>query len=338
MATPSLSQLLSIQQAIIQTQLCLAASVSVLVYDYFLTLNDEMRFIWKLRLSPVKILFLVNRYATPVALCFSIVELSGFFEFNIQVCQLTLFGGGIVLILLSSTWNWLMAIRVHALYSLNPKLKWLLAIYLASSTITSLALSIQKMVPLARTALVIRDMRVCVPSVPLPSYYWNLWVPALVFETTMFSMAIWKLITMHKLLKYQLLQLLTRDALLYFASLTILRIVNIIQFAGPNPYKVHEAVFLYIGLGSTLVSRMVLNLHGLMDNTTTISPTTDEWTRTSRSYPVGELPHGSTHFQMNVIPPEGSHEVSARRIKLGSGSAVGSGSVGQFSLGSLEEV
>ncbi|KAF5376270.1 hypothetical protein D9615_008555 [Tricholomella constricta] len=41
------------------------ASVSALtlyVYDYALTLKDEVEYIWKARLTPIKVLFLINRY------------------------------------------------------------------------------------------------------------------------------------------------------------------------------------------------------------------------------------------------------------------------------------
>ncbi|KAG8742328.1 hypothetical protein FRC12_015394 [Ceratobasidium sp. 428] len=57
-----------------------AAGYVLLLYDYLLTLPDEVRLIWPTSWSLVKVLFLINRYTVPVFLTVNNWAMSGFSE------------------------------------------------------------------------------------------------------------------------------------------------------------------------------------------------------------------------------------------------------------------
>jgi len=69
-----------------------------------------------------------------------------------------------------------------------------------------------------------------------------------------------KLLTLKQLSGRGLHRLLLRDGLVYYIVITTLRLLNLIMFVRGDSSTVYMALFLTLGLGSTLVSRMVLNL------------------------------------------------------------------------------
>ncbi|KAG0707925.1 hypothetical protein DFH29DRAFT_559705 [Suillus ampliporus] len=65
-----------------------AAGHTVLVYDYLLTLKDEIRYIWNAPWTPVKILFLLNRYGNLIGQTFIRLEEAGLLAHNSEeFCQ-----------------------------------------------------------------------------------------------------------------------------------------------------------------------------------------------------------------------------------------------------------
>ncbi|EUC62437.1 transmembrane protein, putative, partial [Rhizoctonia solani AG-3 Rhs1AP] len=57
--------------------LLLVVGYALLVYDHILTFTDEVQFIWKAKRSPVVIMFLLNRYITPIVLAIDLYDKAG---------------------------------------------------------------------------------------------------------------------------------------------------------------------------------------------------------------------------------------------------------------------
>ncbi|CAE6417618.1 unnamed protein product [Rhizoctonia solani] len=50
---------------------------ALLIYDHILTFTDEIQFIWKAKRSPAVIMFLLNRYITPIVLAIDLYDKAG---------------------------------------------------------------------------------------------------------------------------------------------------------------------------------------------------------------------------------------------------------------------
>ncbi|KAG8861533.1 hypothetical protein FRB91_006241 [Serendipita sp. 411] len=53
------------------------ASFTFMVWDMLLTLPDEVKYIWKARWTVIKVVFLSNRYVTPIILIGNLYTISG---------------------------------------------------------------------------------------------------------------------------------------------------------------------------------------------------------------------------------------------------------------------
>ncbi|KAF8323362.1 hypothetical protein DL93DRAFT_2071063 [Clavulina sp. PMI_390] len=307
-------------------QLYLAAGRTVWLYDFMLTFQDEVQYVWKSRPSVVKYLFLFCRYGILIPMIFSFVGSSGFFTPSVQFCQVSyivqiglyafVFGG----------WNWLLATRVHAILSGSKKLQHVFTVSSISVALITAGLSFWEAVAMSHGMTV--QTQSCTPGQDLPSLYWISWLPPLVFNLVMFLMG------MSKLLRggypsTALRNLLIRDGFIYWAVISAMEIVNIVLYTKNDPEKIFRFMYIYEGLGSALVSRMVLNLRSFVDQTETIDldaaaakASTHDWTITAGSYQMRRI---------DVVPPP---PVPQRRLQS-DGLNVGDVELSAFSLQDL---
>ncbi|KAG8806561.1 hypothetical protein FRC17_004924, partial [Serendipita sp. 399] len=54
------------------------AAFTFMLYDMLLTLADEVKYIWRARWTVIKVVFLINRYVTPIILIGNLYTISGF--------------------------------------------------------------------------------------------------------------------------------------------------------------------------------------------------------------------------------------------------------------------
>ncbi|KAF9516377.1 hypothetical protein BS47DRAFT_1341028, partial [Hydnum rufescens UP504] len=202
---------------------CAWPSLVILIYDYFLTLSDEV---------------------TITAFTFDVPEV-----FAVTILDILAFASVILL-----------AVRVHALWGARRSIGIALGILFACSTGSTLIAATADTSRITRTVVVINDLKVCIPMDRLPPSYFVVWLPSLLFETVVFVM------TMHKVIGplgkevHSIASLILRDGVVYFVTIFSARLVNMIVFIHRDPAVIYSGLFLLIGLGSTMVSRMTLNL------------------------------------------------------------------------------
>ncbi|KAF8310475.1 hypothetical protein DL93DRAFT_2230251 [Clavulina sp. PMI_390] len=326
MTSAELAPLLAIQQATDSTGHFLAAGTAIYVFDYALTFADEVQYIWSAHFSIVKALFLFNRYWTPIVSIGLFCAASGFVRCGIKLsvsliplsvtdgrmslpfsCQILEITTGVGLVPLFASWNCLIAVRVHAMYDRQRKVKYFLAILLAISTITAVSLSVTNLVHIA----IIFDLKVCTPGSKLPKYYWTIWIPSLLAEIIMFGMTVNK--AYFKLQRTGLVKVLLMDGLLWFIVLMSMRVANLVMFTLGNSSTVYKPLFLLIGLGSSLISRVILNLRGYTTPSTA-------FTSHETAHPTdfsGTLPSVRSSHHVNSRPGAARHE--PRVLDLGAG-------------------
>ncbi|KAF8323359.1 hypothetical protein DL93DRAFT_2223286 [Clavulina sp. PMI_390] len=245
--------------------LFVAAGRTIFLYDFLLTFADEVHYIWGSRPSLVKSLFLLCRYSIMIPMVLSIIGSSGFFNPSVRWCQVSfifqtgwygfIFGG----------WNWLLSIRVHAILSGSVNLWRILAISSIGLGAITTGLSLREGVAMSEGMTVKNHF--CIPGKNVPAFYWINWVPVLIFNLALFAMAMSKLL--HR--EYPstgLRKLLIRDAIIYWSVLSTMQTVNLVLYMSNNQAStMFRFTYIYQGLGSNLVSRVVLNLRMYGDST-----------------------------------------------------------------------
>ncbi|KAF9514523.1 hypothetical protein BS47DRAFT_877774 [Hydnum rufescens UP504] len=220
------------------TQHFQSAGLVILIYDYFLTLSDEIKYIWPSKWTLVKIRFPYEPIHLP----------GGPHKFPNKCIRLHI------------RCPVLLAVRVHALWGARRSIGIALGIAFVCSTAATLIAATTSASRVSRTVVVIKDLKICIPGVPLPRSYFVVWLPSLLFETTAFLM------TMHKVIwplgkeVHSIASLILRDGVMYFATIFSACLANMILFIHQDPTVTYSGLFLLMGLGSAMVSRMTLNL------------------------------------------------------------------------------
>ncbi|KAJ3996485.1 hypothetical protein F5050DRAFT_1758880 [Lentinula boryana] len=159
------------------------AGAALLSYDYLLTLDDEIEFIWKKSWSIGKALFIMSRYYPLI----STVVVNNYVLFGSQTRSGIQYGewqgwSGLVTCMLVET---ILQMRLYALYFLNKKILLLMVIgFVVSSGSTALVLVI-----LYKGHVTVQpEIPFCLPL--LPAYCYAVWIPRLAFDTFLCVLAL----------------------------------------------------------------------------------------------------------------------------------------------------
>ncbi|KAF4613212.1 hypothetical protein D9613_010919 [Agrocybe pediades] len=156
--------------------------------------------------------------------------------------------------------------RVYALYGRDKKVLTVMVIfYLIALSLISWAM-VTDMVPATSTVTSIGPGGKVCPFPPLSKASFGVWVPAIVFESGLFSMVLYK---GYQNLKYSggknkpaaLLKILVRDSAIYFIVLTVTMYVTTmaVWLTEPIGYLAIPAS-ITVSMNCILASRMVLNI------------------------------------------------------------------------------
>jgi len=154
-----------------------------------------------------------------------------------------------------------MAIRTYALWGRKPRIRNALVILWIGCTAASISITVYFSYLISPHVLVAEDVRTCIPGMELPPYYYTVWIPALALETLLFGMM---LFSVRGLVDpwHSVAQILLRDGILYFVLITLARFANLALYFHGDPSIAYIVCFFMVGLGSTLLSRGVMNLRG----------------------------------------------------------------------------
>ncbi|KAF9515982.1 hypothetical protein BS47DRAFT_1381184 [Hydnum rufescens UP504] len=326
----------------------------ILIYDYFLTLSDEIKYIWPSKWTLVKIGFLMNRYLSLVAIINSLITVTAFtfdvpryvylpacppasYHTILHSCKRGLFVVTILDMFVFASWDVLLAVRVHALWGARRSIGIALGIAFACSSAGTLIPTTTYASRIARTVVVIKDLKVCIPGARLPPSYFVVWLPSLLFETVVFLMTMHKVIGPVRMEVHSIATLMLRDGVIYFITIFSARLANMILFIHQDvgrlirliygiltnplppfvcqPAVTYSGLFLLIGLGSAMINRMTLNLR-----TWRVEETENPPVRLRRHLPLSHPPHaisGRTFPtpDMRTGPPAGTN---ANRVCSGS--------------------
>lgn len=233
--------------------------VAILYYDYLLTLQWEIQFLW----SPGKqglftVACLLNRYL-PV---FGHIPLAvaHMTQRDLPFCLSLHLYHEIFGILMQSLAGLLCLIRVYALYGQSRRvLGFLLSVGTASILVACWAMIGSRRAGV-ETIEVVSIIPGCNQFTPSKGgrYAALTWLGVLVFDSVIFSLTLYKAFTMGKGIR--LLDVIVRDGIMYYSALFIVNLANILILLFAPPLLKNSTTSITNVLSITLVSRLMLNL------------------------------------------------------------------------------
>ncbi|KAF8596179.1 hypothetical protein BDV93DRAFT_611045 [Ceratobasidium sp. AG-I] len=294
------------------------AGFALLVYDHLLTFSDEVRFIWKRPGNPISIMFLINRYATPLILAVDIYDKGGLTKnLDNQFCKVWFVVEGYLNFLLFAVIHGIMVMRVSALYGNRKEVS--IPLYTAYALYFLSTFSI--VTPGMLQAVSKLDSRVafcCIPHIAsrpaesfysenmllhacwgkLVDYFWVTWIPALLLETLVFCLTAWKAWQHSQAnMNVPVAKTLYRDGFQYFFVIVLCTLFPLLVWTkAPNTLDAMPK-YASMAIVNVMAFRLVLNLRRHSANGTdlttfdTYEMSNDPSTRSARS---AEVRHAQT--------------------------------------------
>ncbi|KAF9033574.1 hypothetical protein BJ165DRAFT_1534522 [Panaeolus papilionaceus] len=204
------------------------------LHDYFIKLEEEVKYVWGKQLNLGKGLYLWIRYYTILLLLFDAVQIHSFAIPGVATKSVCLAMDPTIRVVGAvSLWSIeiIMQLRIYALYNRSKKI----AIFNALCFLLSIAAFMIILIinAIRRPALIAKAIGLPLPGCPVVNglVQWAQWIPATVFELIMFTEALYKSLTsLSKRLKLKqrvsLEEVLLGDHILYFFGIFILLIFN----------------------------------------------------------------------------------------------------------------
>ncbi|KAI0080462.1 hypothetical protein K474DRAFT_1704765 [Panus rudis PR-1116 ss-1] len=230
-----------------------AASLTILYYDWLLTLPAEIRLYWQYRFSVTSFFYFLNRYSTlllhiPVA-----IE----FYADLSSERLLFASSGFSPIVLCV----LLAIRTYALFG-RALLALIFFVVYGTTTfgIATWAIVKEQQIPMSVSDAIPPTYRACGSDFTNDQarYLAIAWALAMGFDLIIFILTLYKRLKIGRTLHNSLFSLMIRDGTLYFGFLMFFYVGNLISIVR---YHIIIEVSTSINIiATTLISRLMLNI------------------------------------------------------------------------------
>ncbi|KAI0769888.1 hypothetical protein C8Q74DRAFT_856368 [Fomes fomentarius] len=169
-------------------------SLSWVLHDYLITVEDEMKFIWPSPWNSGKLLFFWVRYYTITALLFDVAQIHSFANFQPSLNTCVWMDAIIRVVGALSLWGVeiVMQLRIYALYRLSKRVAVINAVLFVGSVVGFMWILIHN--GRVRASVIAQAKSLPIPGCPVvhTGIEWAQWVPATVYEGILFGYALWK--------------------------------------------------------------------------------------------------------------------------------------------------
>ncbi|KII94209.1 hypothetical protein PLICRDRAFT_88465 [Plicaturopsis crispa FD-325 SS-3] len=242
----------------IDTRYLAIATLTFVVYDHFLTLDDEIRYFWTGKWGVSRTLFIVNRYITPCLSSLSVVLVT-LHGPVLQVCNGLLYA---CLALSISSMFFVQAILVTRIWHMFIRYK----------TIRVLAVSLFAVCTVATIAIAatgLNNLQFCTPP-SLTADFWPLFFPAFVLHTMLYGITAAKgFKSAHHLRNRLISKRLLRDGCLFylvvFFSVGFAELAAFMKNIPTINLPAVESSFTF-AINSVCMSRLMLSIGSLAAN------------------------------------------------------------------------
>ncbi|KAJ7463948.1 hypothetical protein FB451DRAFT_1139116 [Mycena latifolia] len=239
-----------------------------ILYDYFITLEDEIQYIWTQRLSVSKLMFLWIRYYSIALLLFDVIQIHVFARPGITSNNLCVAMDTIIRVVGAvSLWSVeiIMQLRVVALFGCSKRVAAINLVLFVGSIASFMWILIFDHA--RRASVIATAIDLGLPECPAihSGIEWAQWVPATIYEGILFGFALFKTFETTTVwyrtdAKLPLYTVLLRDNILYFFGIAALLVFNNLMVAVDVthiPWFSYGPFHAAVGIMTT---RMLLNL------------------------------------------------------------------------------
>ncbi|KAG1842274.1 hypothetical protein DFJ58DRAFT_855428 [Suillus subalutaceus] len=248
---------------------------TLLVYDYCLTLEDEVYYIWNSPWTVVKVMFLINRYGNLIGQTFIQLEETGLISHGSQFCQRFAFATACFMALSAESIHIIVLMRTWAIWGTQKRvaniLIWSYVSYILVMTGTATHGAITSHLQFAQLDVT----HICVTDAPIHYFKDYIWLICCGKE-------------FRSLYPSDLLHILVRDAIIFFILITLLKKKK------RTVYADDPKCFIAKGFATPLISvagqRLVLNLRGSEGRTYTTRDLSREVDRQLEAFVATDSP------------------------------------------------
>jgi len=205
------------------------ASLTALLWDIFLTMPEEVEFVWKARWSSGKLLYIVNRY-------FTLVTQVAAFPYNfminppLQFCNiyfhLDIWLGFLSLVPLQIV----IGARTYALFSGSKTFKWIIITVLSLSYVTTIGAFVWYMVSGRVSAPPLRGLT-CLLTTSVPRRPGEIaFIGGASYEVILFCLSLYRCYHLVRSGKSNLIMLVVRDCLAYICLVTSAGVTTVFMY------------------------------------------------------------------------------------------------------------
>ncbi|GBE77637.1 predicted protein [Sparassis crispa] len=236
-------------------------SMVLLLYDYCLTLCDEVHHVWRSRSLRGRLIFFTNRYWPIAFMVFDSVVLRVFQTSDTGVmvnCHFFFQWAVYSPIPSSISLGIILISKLHAMYGCNRTLLAVMCTLLVVEIVATAAaggIAAYKM-----RAVTVAAHTGCFPGNDY-AYDWSFWVPPLGFEAFLFALALWKVVqeVRDDMQTSRLMVVLLRDSIFYFGAACTILLINFFVWLF-RPALLGAFVPLVTTCRSIIGCRMLLNI------------------------------------------------------------------------------
>ncbi|KAH8822977.1 hypothetical protein DL96DRAFT_327697 [Flagelloscypha sp. PMI_526] len=258
------------------------ASYVMLVFDHMITFGDEVERIWMRPMSGASLLFLINRYLTPIQFAIILVAFNDPAWSEESFCDRFVSFEGYSTVGLVAVCSAVMILRIFALYGRNYYvLGFLIAVLITQITVSSYGLSLGFRVPLPPIFVG------CIFTGPAGSMFPAVWYTPAITDFIIFCLTVYRARIVFKDhgSSVPTMQRFVKDGVLYFLLIFSANLLNVLIYSfAVDDLKAVGASFSQL-ITSVMISRLVLNLRAVGD-----AKTASENTLNGSSYGMAFAP------------------------------------------------
>ncbi|KAG8844784.1 hypothetical protein FRB91_002317 [Serendipita sp. 411] len=267
------------------TRMLNAAATAIFIYDSFLTLPEEVEFIWPKKWSVIKGCMYLNRLLSLFCICLLAVQnIPLKTNFSNKFCEVQMIGIGSGAFIAFGLCNWILLARTKALLGNQPLYNHLLtAFYFTAYGVTAVFVVMTTEILSHEQLFYSKTLRLCA-ILSRPRVMGFIWICPMIFETTTFLITIMRLYqraaNMHGL-SSRLFPVLYRDGVSYYFIIIALRVWNLLAWKVLPMSYIFTGLFLLWAIMSIAVTRLQLNLFRALGPKWTEPPITSQSRRSA---------------------------------------------------------
>ncbi|KAF8990478.1 hypothetical protein BDQ17DRAFT_368316 [Cyathus striatus] len=265
-AAASVALLLQLVSDARMTNCLMTVAISLLLYDYLISLREEIELIWKRRMRFTSYLYIWNRYGSIVGIIlsasFMLREMS-----DDKECVRYLQMEGAASSIITTTVDIVLVYRIWILYAKSKPLLYFLTFLVAGECIVINTLVILTIDSIKTFVHIGPSLTGCYPTETLPSYFKFYVVTMLIVSLIMFILTVhntFMLLYRYKWRGMPVIRLFLRDGLFWFIGVLAFTVAQAVVLTRTRVTLSEMMIAPTVAVYGTIGSRVVLNIRGIL--------------------------------------------------------------------------